>query len=50
MRRENAMSEAERRDALSERVAESVRHALALVGPAESGTEHVDAEEDQLVS
>ena len=44
------MTEAERRDAISERVAESVRHALALVGPAESGTEHVAEEEDQPVN
>ena len=44
------MSEVEREDAMSDRVAESVRRALALVGPAESGTEHVSEEEDQLVS
>ena len=41
------MGAVETRDDLSERVAESVRHALALVGPAESGSEHVGGEEDE---
>jgi hypothetical protein len=40
------MSDTELRDEMTERVAETVRHALALVGPADSTTvEVVEAEE-----
>jgi hypothetical protein len=41
--------EIELRDELSERVAETVRHALALVGPADSTTTEL-AEVDETVS
>jgi hypothetical protein len=40
------MSDGERRDEMTERVAETVRHALALVGPADStATELAEVEE-----
>jgi len=37
----------ETRDELSERVAESVRRALALVGPAEGGREDAGSDGDE---
>ena len=37
----------ETRDELSERVAESVRRALALVGPAEGGREEAGTDGDE---
>jgi hypothetical protein len=35
------MNETDERDELAERVSKAVAHALALVGPAENGAEHV---------
>ena len=39
------MDERRRSQDLSERLDESVRHALALVGPGETGVEHVPDDE-----
>ena len=44
---ESTVNEIDRDDALSERVAASVRRALALVGPAESGMEQVNEEAEE---
>jgi len=41
------MDTAETTDDLSERVAQSVRHALALVGPSEGGHEQAGGEGDE---
>jgi hypothetical protein len=48
--RETLLKDGELQDEMSERVAETVRHALALVGPADSTTTERAGDTDQPFS